>query len=167
MASSHSLPQQNQEPMSTTPFNPLTATASDLQTQISTGQITSSSLANTYLERILRYNPYLHAVISTAPDARTHAARLDKEREAGHVRGPLHGIPILLKDNIATHPDLGMETTGGTFALAGSRPHRNAEIVERVGNGLDILIHAGVDESAAAQRRCDHLGKSKLDGSSP
>jgi len=77
-------------------------------------------------------------VISTAPRASllTRAAELDAERAAGKIRGPLHGIPILVKDNVATHPDLGMDTTAGSLALAGSRPKRNADIV-------DSLLEAG------------------------
>ncbi|KAH6716462.1 amidase signature domain-containing protein [Leptodontidium sp. MPI-SDFR-AT-0119] len=74
---------------------------------------------------------YLHAVLELCPEPYRRADFLDEERRAGLVRGPLHGIPILLKDNIATHASLGMNTTGGSLALVGSRPKKNAEIVDK------------------------------------
>ncbi|KAF2655860.1 amidase family protein [Lophiostoma macrostomum CBS 122681] len=96
-------------------IDPLTATAVDLQNLLSEGKTTSSELVNLYLGRIAKDNGYLRAVIATSPQdvLEAEAKRLDDERQSGHIRSALHGIPILLKDNIATHPDLGLETTGG------------------------------------------------------
>ena len=72
----------------------------------------------------------LHAVIETNPKAIAIAAALDNERRAGHVRGPLHGIPMLVKDNIATHDK--MQTTAGSLALYGSRVPGDAPIIRRL-----------------------------------
>ena len=88
-------------------------------------ELTSQDLTGAYLDRIAALNPALHAVIQTNPDALDIAPRRDAERHAGHVRGPLHGIPVLLKDNIAT--DDAMETTAGSLALVGSRVPRDAD----------------------------------------
>ena len=84
---------------------------------MTSGALTSAQLTRKYLARIAQLNPLLSAVIETNPDALTIAAELDAERHAGHIRGPLHGIPVLVKDNIAT--DDQMETTAGSLALVG------------------------------------------------
>lgn len=77
----------------------LTATASDLEEALSRGRVTSEDLVSRYLDRIERYNGYLHAIIATPPrDAVLKIARsLDRERGSGAIRGPLHGIPIIIK----------------------------------------------------------------------
>src|SRR5215210_2975611 len=77
------------------------ATIPDLQALLDTGQLTSRELTQSYLSRIDALNPLLRAVIETNPDAVANATRLDAERRSGQLRGPLHGIPVLLKDNIA------------------------------------------------------------------
>ena len=77
-----------------------------------------------------RLNGFLHAVIEVNPDARSIAQQLDRERRRGHVRGPLHGIPVLVKDNIATAD--AMQTTAGSLALVGSRVPADAPIVHRL-----------------------------------
>ena len=74
----------------------------ELQRLMALGQLSSEELTESYLDRIKRLNPTLNAVIETNNDARKIARRLDAERRAGHVRGPLHGIPVMVKDNIAT-----------------------------------------------------------------
>ncbi len=99
----------------------------ELQSLMSSGQLTSRELTKAYLDRIARLNPTLGAVIETNPQAVGIAAALDGERRAGHVRGPLHGIPILLKDNIAT--DDAMQTTAGSLALLGTRVPADAPLV--------------------------------------
>src|SRR5262245_45020429 len=83
----------------TTP-NWFEATIPQPQTLMQLGQLTSRDLTLAYLSRIADLNPVLGAVIETNPDAVSIAMGLDDERHAGHVRGPLHGIPILVKDNI-------------------------------------------------------------------
>ncbi|KAM0260406.1 hypothetical protein ACHAQJ_002808 [Trichoderma viride] len=112
----------------------LTATATELETKLADKSTTSRQLVKLYLDHIARYNGYLKAVIAVAPEDlldRT-AAELDAERAKGNVRGPLHGIPILIKDNIATVPELRLPTTGGSLALVGSRPRKNAVIIEQL-----------------------------------
>lgn len=117
-------------------FDILTATAEDLQRELSSGGTTSQQLVKIYLSQIERHNDYLKAVISTAPEALLleRAAILDDERQSGKLRGPLHGIPILVKDNVATHPSTGLDTTAGSLALVNSKPRSNAPIVDRVGD---------------------------------
>ena len=96
-------------------------TIDDLQKRMAAGQETSKSLAEKYLARIEaldRQGPTLRSVIETNPDAIADADRLDAERKAGKVRGALHGIPILVKDNVAVTGR--MSTTAGSLALDGS-----------------------------------------------
>ncbi|EGX92259.1 amidase family protein [Cordyceps militaris CM01] len=102
-------------------INPLTATASQLQAKLTQKSVTSQQLVKLYLAHIAKYNGYLKAVLAVAPEDLLDraAAKLDDERANGHVRGPLHGIPILIKDNIATSPDFGLPTTCGSLALKG------------------------------------------------
>lgn len=113
----------------------LTATADDLQRLLSTNSgFTSKQLVTSYLEQIRRHDDYLRAIINTAPEQLLlqRAEQLDDERKAGTVRGPLHGIPVLLKDNIATSPATGLDTTAGSFALVDSRPRENAILADKV-----------------------------------
>src|SRR5690242_10249303 len=96
-------------------------TIAELQEAFAKGKVTSVSLVRHYLRRIEqidRSGPSLNSVIEVNPDALGIARGLDKERKGGMVRGPLHGIPILVKDNIDTHDR--MMTTGGSLALLGS-----------------------------------------------
>lgn len=91
-------------------------------------------LVNLYLERIEKHDPCLNAIIQVAPKSSVLdiAALRDYERRVGRIRSPLHGQVILVKDSIATHPDLGMDTTAGTFALTGTRVRGDHPAVERV-----------------------------------
>ncbi|KAJ9165614.1 Amidase family protein [Coniochaeta hoffmannii] len=140
------------------PFDALTlqtATAVQLQSDLSSGRITSVQLVSACLSNIEKYDGYLHAVICSAPHERVirAAALLDDERAAGKVRGPLHGIPVLVKDNIATQPDLGMETTAGSVALVGSRPRRNADVVQRlIDAGAIVIAKANLSELSYFKR---------------
>ncbi|KAJ4857834.1 amidase domain-containing protein [Trichoderma breve] len=118
----------------------LTATAEDLQQLLTAGELTSVELVDRCFAQIDRHDDCLKAVLQKNPQARTVAAALDLERKNGHLRGPLHGIPILIKDNIATHPSLGMNTTGGSLALLTSRPSKSAEIIERILEAGMIII---------------------------
>lgn len=115
-------------------LNLLTATIGDLERALAGGTRTSERIVTAYLGRIDAYNGYLHAIISTPPrEAILKSARsLDLQRSQGKIRGPLHDIPIILKDNIATDPELGMETTAGTYALVGSRVTRSAALAKQV-----------------------------------
>lgn len=110
---------------SATSIDLLTATIADLLTLLERGEVTSEQLVSSYLSRIEENNHKglkLRAVLETAPHSSVLqlARTLDQERAKGKTRGPLHGIPILIKDNIATDTRLGMNTTAGSFALGTS-----------------------------------------------
>jgi amidase len=126
------------------------ATIAGLQEQMKSGQLTSSGLTAAYLARIAevdRAGPKLNAIIELNPDAAAIARQLDAERQAGRVRGPLHGIPVLLKDNIATADK--METTAGSLALVGAKPPHDAAIVDQLrAAGAVILGKTNLSEWA-------------------
>ena len=113
-------------------------TIAQLQDAMRTGARTSRSICAAYLTRIAELDPKLHAVIETNPDALTVADRLDAERKAGRVRGPLHGIPVLIKDNIATADK--MMTSAGSLALAGVSAPRDAGLVGRLRAAGAVII---------------------------
>ena len=120
----------------------LTATAEDLRKELEDGTITTLELAELYTHQIDLHNHtglHLNAMISLAPQDQLHnqAVALDKERAEGKIRGPLHGIPVILKDNIMTETSLGMDTTCGSLALKGVKVKANAPIV-------DLLLDAGM-----------------------
>lgn len=117
------------------------ATIEGLQQRMEAGNLTARELTAAYLQRIAEIDqsgPRLNAVIEVNPDALAIAERLDAERKAGRVRGPLHGIPILIKDNIATADR--METTAGSLALIGARPPRDAHVVTRLREAGAVLL---------------------------
>ena len=123
------------------------ASIPELQAMMASRQLTSGELTRGYLRRIRELNPLLGAVIQTNPQAESIAVRLDNERRAGHVRGPLHGIPVLMKDNIAT--DDQMQTTAGSLALVNSRVPADAPIVAQLRTaGAVILGKANLSEWA-------------------
>ena len=112
-----------------------------LQQKMKNGELTAEQLANKYLERIKAVDqsgPSLHTVIELNPDAIAIARKLDEERKAGKVRGPLHGIPILIKDNIDTGDK--MQTTAGSLALEGNHPKNDAFIVGRLREAGAVLL---------------------------
>jgi amidase len=125
-------------------------TISQLATQMQAGRLTSAELTAAYLQRIAeidRSGPALHAVIELNPEALAQAAALDAERRAGKVRGPLHGIPVLIKDNIATTDR--MQTTAGSLALVGSHPAQEAPLVAQLrAAGAVILGKTNLSEWA-------------------
>ena len=113
---------------------------SDLQADLSAGRTTSEALVAAYLARISamdRAGPTLQAVISLSPNAAADARALDAERRAGRVRGPLHGIPVLLKDNIETRD---LPTTAGSLALSDNLTGRDAPMAARLREAGAILI---------------------------
>ncbi|HXP61464.1 MAG TPA: amidase family protein, partial [Dongiaceae bacterium] len=126
------------------------ATISQLRSAISAGRLTAASLARQYLRRIRdldRNGPKLNAVIELNPEAIAIAEALDRERRARGPRGPLHGIPVLIKDNIATRDQ--MMTTAGSLALAGSIPPAEAFLVKRLrAAGAVILGKTNLSEWA-------------------
>jgi len=125
-------------------------TISDLQSKMGTGELTSRSIVQEYLERIQQLDqngPRVNSIIELNPDAFAIADALDAERVAGKVRGPMHGIPVLIKDNIDTHDK--MQTTAGSLALEGSIAPRDAFIVKRLrSNGAVILGKTNLSEWA-------------------
>jgi amidase len=122
-------------------------TIPQLQAAMAAGQITARELVLGYLNRIQQLNPTLHAVIETNPNAVSIASGLDNERRAGHVRGPLHGIPLLVKDNIATLDNL--QTTAGSLALYGSQVPADAPLIQNLrAAGAIILGKANLGEWA-------------------
>jgi len=125
-------------PVTTTDFDLEEITISQLQDSLRSGARTSHSICAAYLARIAELDPKLHAVLETNPDALAVADRLDAERKAGHVRGPLHGIPVLVKDNIATVDR--MMTTAGSLALAGVTPPRDAALVARLRTAGAVIL---------------------------
>jgi amidase len=130
-----------------TSFEFVEATIPELQAAMASGQLSSKDLVKGYLDRIRSLNPLLHSVIETNPNAVSIAQHLDNERRRGQVRGPLHGIPILVKDNIAT--DDNMETTAGSLALVHSRVPSDAVITRQLREaGAVILGKANLGEWA-------------------
>ena len=128
-------------------------TVAALQQRMETGQESARSIAEKYLARIEaidRSGPALHSVIEVNPDALAIADRLDVERKAGRIRGSLHGIPVLIKDNIATADHL--MTTAGSLALEGARPPEDAFLVRQ-------LRAAGAELAAGSGFRFLDLGR--------
>jgi amidase len=123
--------------------------AAEARDRLTDGSLTSRALTRAYLDRIAAIDdagPTLNAVIELNPDALTDAERLDAERKAGRVRGPLHGLPVLLKDNIDA---TGMATSAGSLALAKHVPARDAFLVARLREaGAVILGKANLSEWA-------------------
>ncbi len=119
----------------------LDAGVREQQAQMAAGKLSSSSLVKQYLARIAaidKAGPRLNAVIETNPDALKIAADMDRERAAGKLRGPLHGIPVLLKDNIATADR--MSTSAGSLALDGVRAVKDAHIVALLRKAGAVII---------------------------
>lgn len=110
------------------------------------GKLTCLELVQYYLERIKKYDGKLHSIILVNPNAEKEAAELDEKFKHGGLTGPLHGIPVILKDNVETDD---MPTTAGSIALKGFEPHRNAFIVKRLkAAGALILAKANLHEFA-------------------
>jgi amidase len=114
-----------------------TVTIPELTKGLAGGRITSRGLVGAYLTRIRAYDGKLNSIRALNPQALRIAARLDAERSAGRIRGPLHGIPVLLKDNIGT---LDMPTTAGSIALEGSIPLHAATITEKLEDAGAIIL---------------------------
>jgi len=128
-------------------FDFIEATIPQLQAAMASGRLTSKQLTLDYIGRVQSLNPLLHSVIELNPDAAMIAADLDNERRHGHVRGLLHGIPLLVKDNIATADQ--MQTTAGSLALVNSRVPDDAVIIHRLREaGAVILGKANLGEWA-------------------
>jgi amidase len=114
------------------------AAVADLQAAMASGGLTSRDLTETYLARIDAVDPTLRSVLETNPEALEIADAMDAERRSNHARGPLHGIPVLVKDNIDTADR--MKTTAGSFALGDVRPARDAFVVERLRDAGAVIL---------------------------
>ena len=102
------------------------------------GRLTATDLAQCYLVMIQEVNHVVHAVSELNPDALSIARKLDKERKAGRLRGPLHGIPVLVKDNIATLDS--MNNTAGSFALLGASVRHESMVVSNLRNAGAVVL---------------------------
>ena len=122
-------------------------TIQQLQQKMESGEMTSEAICKTYLERIAAVDPIIHSIIELNPDALSIAAQMDGERKEGKVRGLLHGIPVLIKDNIDTADK--MQTTAGSLALEGNIAPEDAFIVARLrAAGAVILGKTNLSEWA-------------------
>lgn len=115
--------------------------AATLLDELKAGKVTSEELVDAYLDRIARLDrsgPKLHSVISLNPDALMQAKQLDAERKAGNLRGPLHGLPVLIKDNIESRDRI--PTTAGSLALKENVSGRDAPAIARLRSAGAIIL---------------------------
>ena len=119
------------------PYDVMEATIPELQAAMAEGSLPSRDLVQQFLTRIAVYENRLNATITVNPNALAEAERLDRERATSGVRGPLHGIPIALKDNIHT---TDMPTTGGALALEGFVPPYDATVTELLRDAGAVII---------------------------
>ena len=116
-------------------------TVGELQAGMTSGKFTANSLAKKYLDRIDeidKHGPAINSVIELNPEALSIANDLDKERKAKGPRGPLHGIPVLIKDNIDTHDR--MTTTGGSLAMGGSSPLQDSSVAKKLREAGAVIL---------------------------
>jgi len=134
-------------PARATDFDLQTATIADINAAFDAGALTSEQLTKLCLARIAAYEPKLHAVITLNPNAIETAKALDAERKAKGPRSPLHGIPVVLKDNYNT---ADLQTSGGFFGLKGSIPPQDATIVAKLrAAGAIVLAKVNLSEMAS------------------
>jgi amidase len=129
------------DPGPNAPFALEEASVAELQRRMAAGELSAQAITQLYLDRIARLDdagPQLNAVIELNPAALTIAAERDVERAAGKVRGPLHGIPVLLKDNIDTHD--AMQTSAGSLALVGHPATSDAGLVTRLRDAGAVIL---------------------------
>ena len=129
-----------------TKFSVFEATIPEMRAAMEQGKVTSRELVTQYLTRIALYEDKLHAALTVNPKALEEADALDRERAAGHIRGPLHGIPVAVKDNVHT---TDMPTTGGALAFEGFIPPYEATLVTNLkAAGAIILAKTTLTELA-------------------
>ncbi len=123
------------------PFELDAITLADLAQGMAAGQYTAHGLAEKYLARIGEIDeqgPQLKSVLEVNPDALAIASGLDEERKQGRLRGPLHGIPVMIKDNLDTADH--MQTSAGSLALLGSRPRQDAFVVQKLRQAGAVIL---------------------------
>lgn len=135
-------------------FDVLSTSAAELQYLLAEGKVTGVQVVEAYLDQIEKHNhagAKLRAIIATAERrvVLAKAAALDEERKNGHLRGPLHGIPIIVKDCFTYEPGMGLRTTVGSHAFAQEVGIRNAGVIQQV-NSLGYQYMAMVND-------CDSL----------
>ncbi|MGB7282034.1 MAG: amidase [Candidatus Acidiferrum sp.] len=138
------------------PFEFDEITIAELQEGMKSGKYSARTIAEKYLERIAAVDqrgPAVHSVIETNPDALEIAEALDRERQEKGPRGPLHGIPILIKDNIATADR--MQTTAGSLALMGSKPPEDSFVAKKLREAGAVIL-GKTNLSEWANIRSDH-----------
>ena len=116
-------------------------TIADLQAGMASGKFSARSITEKYLARIEeidKHGPMINSVIEVNPDALAIADALDQERKAQHVRGPMHGVPVLIKDNIDTADR--MQTTAGSLALLGSKPSRDSFVAQKLREAGAVIL---------------------------
>ncbi|MGA2113266.1 MAG: amidase family protein [Bryobacteraceae bacterium] len=134
------------KPAAPQPFRVLESTIPEMRTAMEQKRLTSRQLVTLFLARIGMYEDKLHCIITVNPHVLEEADERDRERAEGHVRGPLHGIPIALKDNVLTHD---IVTTGGALAFDGYVPPYDATLVKNLRDaGAVIIAKTGLSELA-------------------
>ena len=118
-------------------FDLIDASVAEIHAAMEAGTVTAGDLVGRYLDRIDTFDTELNAILQVNPNARARADRLDDRFENDGFVGPLHGIPVLLKDNQDTHD---MPTTAGSTALADSVPERDAHVVERLREAGAVVV---------------------------
>src|SRR3954469_7921898 len=118
-------------------FSVVEAGIGDMQTALARHRVTSRELVQQYLARIATYEDKFHAALTINPNALAEADALDRERARGRIRGPLHGIPIAVKDNIHT---TDMPTTGGALAFKGFVPPYEATLVKNLRDAGAVIV---------------------------
>jgi amidase len=124
-------------PEATTPFSVVEKTIPEMQQAMQDGRVTSRQIVEQYLQRIALYEDRFNAVMTVNAKALEEADRLDAERKAGKVRGPLHGIPIALKDNVLT---TDIRTTGGAIAFEDLMPPYDATLTRNLRDAGAVII---------------------------
>ncbi len=119
------------------PFSVVEASIPDMQRAMKEKRVSSKELVTQYLTRIATYEDKLNAVITVNPNALKEAEQLDRERAQGKIRGPLHGIPVALKDNILT---MGIATTGGALAFEGFMPPYDATLAKNLKDAGAVIV---------------------------
>jgi amidase len=138
--------QPGARPQARSPFAMVEATIPQMQAAMAEGRLTSRELVSSYLIRVAMYEERLNAALAVHPRALEEAERLDRERAQGQVRGPLHGIPVALKDNIHT---TDLPTTGGALAFRDFVPPYEATLTKNLREaGAIIIAKAGLTELA-------------------
>lgn len=143
-------------PSDTDSVDPIEATVSEIHAAYEAGRTTAEAVTDAYLSRITAHDDDLNAILTVHPDARDRARELDTAFDRDGFVGPLHGIPVVLKDNQDTHD---MPTTAGATALAESRPTRDASVVTRLREaGAVVLAKANLQELSFGVDTVSSLG---------